>query len=253
MSHQRSKVIIANWKMHKTIAEARAFITSLAMMAISQKTQVGIAAPFTCLAAAAHAAHGSSIEIGAQNVSDKPDGPYTGEISCQMLKDAGATFVIIGHSERRQLFHESDDLVNEKALRALNEGLQVVMCIGETRDQHQQGNTKTVLMNQLVKGLKNFTPQLFQKLIIAYEPIWAIGTHQNAAPEQAQEVHHSIREFLAQEWGKAISQNLILQYGGSVKTDNAHALVAQPDIDGLLVGGASLNFDSFRGILEGVR
>ncbi len=246
----RPTVIVGNWKMNKTIIEARAFIAGLALTAHRPTTQVGVAVPFTMIAAAAEAARGSAIAIGAQNVSDMPDGAFTGEISCAMLKDAGASFVIIGHSERRRLYGENDEIVNRKALSAIAAGLRALVCIGETLEQRKGGSTQAVLAEQLVKGLKGFTPAHFEHLVLAYEPLWAIGTHQTATPEQAQETQHFCREKLAGEWGSDIAAKVVIQYGGSVRTDSAQALLVQPDIDGLLVGGGSLSLESFSKIIQ---
>jgi triosephosphate isomerase len=246
----RPTVIIGNWKMHKTIAESAAFVTSLAFVVRHSSTQVGLAVPYTMITAAADAARGALIAIGAQNVFDAEEGPYTGEISCRMLKDAGASFVIIGHSERRHLFHEDNAWINRKVKRALNDGLRVVLCIGETLEQHQTGKTHAVLHEQLTECLKDVGERQIESLIIAYEPVWAIGTNQTATPEIAQASHHFIRNEIAKKWGKPASERLIIQYGGSVKPENAAALLNEPDIDGLLVGGASLVLDAFVKIIQ---
>ena len=242
----RPTVIIGNWKMNKSIVEARAFIAGLALTGHRASTQVGLAVPFTMLEAAAEAARGSGIAIGAQNVCEAAEGAFTGEISCAMLKDAGASFVIVGHSERRRLYHESDATVNKKTLLALDTGLRVFLCIGETSEQRHAGRAHAVLREQLLKSLNNVKTVQFDQIVLAYEPVWAIGTNQTATAEQAEEAQHFCREAIAKAWNAEVAENLVIQYGGSVRPENAEALLAKPDIDGLLVGGASLSLDSFQ-------
>jgi len=246
----RPTVIIGNWKMHKTIAEATAYVTSLGFVVRNCSNQVGLAVPFTMITAAADAARGTMISIGAQNAYDAEEGAFTGEISCKMLKDAGASFVIIGHSERRQLFHEDNAWINRKIKRVLSDGLRPLLCIGETKDQHENGSTFEVLGKQLSESLADITPQQMETITLAYEPIWAVGTNQTATPEIAQTNHRFIRETIARKWGKPVADRIVIQYGGSVKPENAAALLEQPDIDGFLVGGASLSLDSFVKIIQ---
>jgi triosephosphate isomerase len=246
----RPTVIIGNWKMHKTIAESTAFVTSLGFVVRNCSTLVGLAVPFTMITAAADAARGTMVAIGAQNASDAEEGAFTGEISCRMLKDAGASFVIVGHSERRHLFHEDNAFINRKVKRALSDGLRPLLCIGETGEQHQQGTTHEVLEKQLREGLADVSPQQMESIVLAYEPVWAIGTNKTATPEIAQANHHFIRECVAKQWGKYVADRIVIQYGGSVKPENATALLDQPDIDGFLVGGASLSLDSFVKIIQ---
>lgn len=249
MSHsRRPKVIIGNWKMHKVIAEARSFISGLALSHYS--CQVGIAVPFTMIPAAAEAARGTSIMIGAQNVSEHEEGAFTGEVSCRMVKDAGATFVIVGHSERRHLFHEDDDLVNKKVKRVTASGLKPVMCIGETQQQRHDGKEEEVLHRQLIKGLNGLTASEVEHLILAYEPVWAIGTGQTPSLESVEAAHAYCRKVVASQWGKDTAEHIVIQYGGSVKPDNAQAILALNDVDGLLIGGASLSMESFGKILR---
>jgi len=249
MAHvHRPKVIVGNWKMHKGIAEARSFVTGLALSHFT--SLVGLAVPYTCLSAAAEAARGSAIMIGAQNVSDNEDGPFTGEISSKMLKDTGATFAIVGHSERRQHFHEDDTLVNNKIKRLIESGLRPLMCIGETLEQHQDGKSHQVLHAQLINGFRGLTPGQVEHIIVAYEPVWAIGTGKTASPETVEAAHAYCRKVIASAWGKDTAEHIIIQYGGSVKADNAAALLALSDVDGLLVGGASLALESFTKILH---
>ena len=245
----RPTVITGNWKMNKTIAEARSFISGLALVMSQSKFQVGLAVPYTLLASAVETANKTSIMIGAQNVSNQDQGAYTGEISCGMIKDVGATFSLVGHSERRHLFHENDKVVNEKILNCLKWNIQPIFCIGETLEEHQSGKAYEVLSRQIEQGLKGITQTQVETLVIAYEPVWAIGTNQAATPDVVQETHVFCREIVAKEWGKKAADHVVIQYGGSVTSANAAALLEQNDVDGLLVGGASLTLDSFSKIV----
>lgn len=246
----RTKVIIGNWKMNKTIAEARAFVAGLAAAANNSKCIVGLAVPFTAIAACAQSAKETPIAIGAQNVSQAEEGAFTGEISSIMLKEAGAAFAIVGHSERRRYFHEDDRQVNSKAMRLLSVGLQPVVCIGETLDEHESGLTKEVLSRHLKQSLMEMTPREVSSLIVAYEPVWAIGTGRAASPDDVQAVHAYCRSVVHQIWGGEAASKISILYGGSVTLANADAIAAQPDVDGLLIGGASLSLESFCGIVE---
>ena len=248
MGH-RLPTIIGNWKMNKTVAETRSFISALALSLENSHVKLGLAVPFTSLAAAKEASHGTSMEIGAQSVSEYDDGAYTGEISCEMVKDAGASFSLIGHSERRRLFFENDSVVNKKIKKALESELKVVCCIGETLEENLAGKAREVLKRQLMIGLQGLTLDQVKWLSIAYEPVWAIGSNQAATPDIAQERHSFCRECLEQEWGKNLADLIAILYGGSVNSANAEALLKQSDVDGLLVGGASLSLDSFSKIL----
>lgn len=246
----RPTFIVGNWKMYKTIGEGKAFIKGLASTCAHSSRQIGLAVPFTMISAAVEAAKNSPIAIGAQNVYDAEEGAFTGEISCRMLKDAGSSFVIIGHSERRLLFLEDDQWINRKLKRVLSEKLKAIVCIGETLEQYQQGTTHSVLSSQLKASLHDIGSEQFESVVLAYEPVWAIGTGRTATPEIAQKVHLFCREVVAKIWGSSIAERLIIQYGGSVKPDNAAELLAQPDVDGLLVGGASLSLDAFSKIIQ---
>ncbi|MFA5250524.1 MAG: triose-phosphate isomerase [Parachlamydiales bacterium] len=247
----KKKVLIAgNWKMHKTIEETESFICQLAPEITACDVLVYLAVPFTALKSAAKAAEGSKIIVGAQNMHSEPSGAFTGEISALMLKEAGAEFVLIGHSERRTLFKETDAEVHKKLLRALKDDLQPLLCLGETAQERADGETETVLKGQLEKALKGLSFDLLEKLVIAYEPVWAIGTGQVATPEMAEEVHHFLRKELTGLFGKAASGKIYLLYGGSVKPDNVLALMQKPNIDGALIGGASLEVDSFLKIIQ---
>jgi len=246
----RPTIIVGNWKMHKTIAEAKSFIKDLASTVNRSQVAIWLAVPFTAIQASVEAAAQTKIIVGAQNVHECEFGAFTGEISCDMLKEAGAQFVIIGHSERRNLFHETDDCVNKKIKLALKHGLCPILCIGETLEQHQNRQTHLVLEQQLKEGLKDISRAEMEKLVLAYEPVWAIGTSQTATPEQAETVHKFCREFMSRHCTAEVANKLVILYGGSVKPDNAGALLAEPDVDGLLVGGSSLSVDSFRKIIE---
>ncbi|MEI8125442.1 MAG: triose-phosphate isomerase [Parachlamydiaceae bacterium] len=244
----RSKVVIGNWKMNMSIPEARRFVSGLGL-GVSYKTgQVGLAVPFTMIEAAAEAARGTTISIGGQNASDQDSGAFTGEISSRMLKDAGASFVLIGHSERRRLFHEDDAVLNKKIKLALAAELKPVFCIGETEEQ--SGKAHAVLQAQLINGLKGLKPNDLLHTIIAYEPVWAIGTGKTPTPEVIEEVHAYCRKVVGKEWGEDIAQQVVILYGGSANAENGGIFMAQPDVDGLLVGGASLSLESFNKILS---
>jgi len=247
----RSTLIVGNWKMYKTLAESREYIAHLKPLVKDVKSLVYLAVPFTALHASAEAAKGSKIVIGAQNVSEHAQGAYTGEIAVEMVKEAGAQFVIIGHSERRKYFHEDDAIVNRKVKKVLEQGLQPIMCIGETLEMREKGEAEKVLQHQLLHGLEGVSVSHVAGLIVAYEPIWAIGTGKQATPEIAENTQRFCRGIIAEKWGKAVADKLIILYGGSVKPENAQEILKQPDIDGLLVGGASLSAQSFSQIIEG--
>ncbi len=206
---------------------------------------------FTALHAVGQALKGSKIELGGQNCYVKESGAYTGEISPQMLRDAGCTWTIIGHSERRQYFNESDALLNEKLKFALASGLKVMFCVGETLAERQGGKMNDVLTRQVTDGLKGLSDADFDSVAVAYEPVWAIGTGVTATPEQAEEAHAFVRGLLKAEFGGNISDKVRIQYGGSVKADNARELMAKPNVDGALVGGAALKADGFAAIVKG--
>lgn len=247
----RSTVIAGNWKMYKTIAEAREYIDELKPLVKHVKNLIYLAVPFTALHESSEAAKGSKIVIGAQNVSEHAEGAYTGEIAVQMVKEAGAKFVIIGHSERRKFFHEDDSTVNRKVKKVLEQGLQPVMCIGETLEMREKGETEHVLQRQLLHGLEGISGAHVAEMIVAYEPVWAIGSGKHATPKMAEDAQRFCRGVVEEKWGKAVADKLVILYGGSVKPDNAQEILKQPDIDGLLVGGASLSAQSFSQIIEG--
>ncbi len=205
---------------------------------------------FTVLSAVAEAAAGTNIAVGAQNCYKEENGAFTGELSPQMLKDAGCTWVIIGHSERRHVFGEPDQLLNEKLRYALNQGMNVMFCIGETLDEREGGQMEDVLSRQVGEGLRGLSNGDFQQLALAYEPVWAIGTGKTASPEQAEDAHDFVRGLVRDQFGGTLADNLRIQYGGSVKPDNAGELIAKPNVDGFLVGGAALKADSFAAIVK---
>lgn len=243
-------MVAGNWKMNLISGEAEALMHAL-KQALSDVSAVEIVVCPTAvtLAGVSKAASGSPIAVGAQNCYPKESGAYTGELSPQMLKDVGCTWTIIGHSERRQYFEESDAFLNEKLHFALESGLKVMFCIGETLEEREGGTMEAVLRRQITDGLKGLTDAQFENLAVAYEPVWAIGTGVTASPEQAQEAHAFIRNLVRDLFGDGPADGLRIQYGGSVKPDNAAELIGKPDLDGFLVGGASLKADSFAGII----
>jgi triosephosphate isomerase len=244
-------VIAGNWKMNKTIAEAVAFAAGLrAAYSAPPDREVIIAPPFTALQAVAEAIRGSSILLAAQNLHESEKGAYTGEISAGMLREAGCACVIVGHSERRTLFGEGDALINRKLRTAITAGLKPIFCVGESLRQREAAETETVIERQLKEGLNNFTADDIGTCVIAYEPVWAIGTGKTASPDQAEEVHRFIRAWIAGRYGQERAAALAILYGGSVTPKNIVDLMAQRDINGALVGGASLDVDSFVRIID---
>jgi triosephosphate isomerase len=248
---QRRALIAGNWKMHTTRIEAAALASAVAE---SCRTVVDrdilLAPPFTSLSAVSQALASSTIIVAGQNVCWEEQGAYTGEISPGMLKDAGASAAIIGHSERRQIFGESDALVNQRVAGALKYDLMVILCIGETLDEREADKTFEVLERQVRIGLTGVSAEDMVQLVIAYEPVWAIGTGRTASKEQAQETHAFIRGLVAELYEKDVAEHLRILYGGSVKPTNVDELMAQPDIDGALVGGAALDAESFGRIIN---
>ena len=240
------KVIIAgNWKMNKTASEGRELVEALKEKVSGlSDVEIVVCPPFTSLSAVIEAASGSNIGVGAQNVHWAESGAFTGEISAALLKTTGVKYVIIGHSERRQYFGETDATVNARLKAALQAGLIPIVCVGELLADREAGRTETVLAKQVAEGFAGISPADAEKIIVAYEPVWAIGTGKTATPEIAQAAHKFIRAELAKLFGDA-AQNMRIQYGGSMKPENARELVAQSDIDGGLIGGAALKADSF--------
>ncbi|MDJ0783845.1 MAG: triose-phosphate isomerase [Desulfosarcinaceae bacterium] len=243
---ERTPLIAGNWKMHKTVAEA--LDTTRTLIALTEDVtgvDLMIAPPSVSLAPMAELLTGSRIALGAQNLHWEQQGAYTGELSAQMLASAGCSYVLIGHSERRQYFGETDETVNKRLKAALAADLIPVVCIGETDAQREAGETFSVLDNQVINGLDGLFSDDLGSLVIAYEPVWAIGTGKTASDEQAQEAHRYIRELMDRQFGKALANTVRILYGGSVKPSNVKALMAMPDVDGALVGGASLAAESF--------
>jgi len=246
MSSHRIPLIAGNWKMHKTGTQAAAAAGQLKdRVASASDVEVMIAPTFTALYQVAQMLKGSNIALAAQNLHWETQGAFTGEISTEMLVDAGCSQVIIGHSERRQLFGETDETVNRKIHAAASAGLLPVFCIGETEAQREAGETFSVLDKQVRDGLKGFVFNGSTSLVVAYEPVWAIGTGKTATREQAQEAHAYIRSLLKTLFGETVAETVRILYGGSVKPDNVKALMAMPDVDGALVGGASLDPETF--------
>jgi triosephosphate isomerase len=241
----RRKLIAGNWKMYKTTAEAVALVEAVKRGAAGASGDTLVAPPCTSLVAAVAAAKGSPVAVAAQNMHFEKEGAFTGEVSPTMLKDVGVTHVILGHSERRQYFAETDEGVARKTKAALDNGLLPVSCVGETLAEREAGRTMEVVGRQVDAILNAVTAEEAKKVVIAYEPVWAIGTGKVATPEQAQEVHAFIRQRIAAKHGKAVADVLRILYGGSVKPDNVKGLMALPDVDGALVGGASLKAESF--------
>jgi len=251
MSAKRRSIIAGNWKMNKTTAEAGDLAAKLVPLVSGVKDRdVVLAPPFTALQRVAEAIKGTNIALSAQNLFWEEKGAYTGEISAEMLLDLGCKYVIIGHSERRQHFGETDETVNKKLRQALNKGLLPIVCIGETLMEREAGKVNDVIERQITGGCKGMTAAEMQKVIIAYEPVWAIGTGKTATPEQAEEVHAFIRRKIKSLYGGDVADALRIQYGGSVTPENASLLMAMPDIDGALVGGASLKPESFAALVK---
>jgi len=247
----RKKVMAANWKMYKTPDETRAYFRDfLPMVAGHDRDEIVVCPPYTDVAAAIEAARGSNVAVGVQNVHWKADGAYTGEISAPMLLHLGATHVIVGHSERRQYFGETDDTVNLRLKTALESGLTPICCVGEVLEERDAGATDDVLRRQCTRAFHTISAKKAAKLVVAYEPVWAIGTGKTATPELAAEAHAVIRHEVTKIFGEEFAEQLRILYGGSVKPDNASALMAQEEIDGALVGGASLDPKSFAAIVK---
>jgi triosephosphate isomerase (TIM) len=247
----RKPVMAGNWKMYKTPEETTAFFDVFRpLVAQSTHCEIVICPPFTNLEAAADAARGSRIAIGAQNIGWAREGAFTGEVSGPMISAAGATFVIVGHSERRQYFCETDESVLRRTQAALESGLTPIVCVGEGLEERDAGRTTEVLTRQFAQGITGLAPEQFARIVIAYEPVWAIGTGKTATPEIAADVHRTLREQARARYGKDAADRIRILYGGSVKPDNIKSLMAHPEIDGVLVGGASLVPASFASIVN---
>ncbi len=247
----RTPLVVGNWKMHGGLATARDLAQSVRDgLRRPRGVEVVICPPFTTLAAVAEVLAGSAVGVGAQNCHWEPQGAFTGEISPVMLAELGCRLVLLGHSERRHIFHETDDEINKKVAAALRHGLQPLLCVGETAEERRQGLTFTVVEGQLRAGWAGLSPEDMGRCLLAYEPVWAIGTGVNATPAQAAEVHGCLRGLVSELGSKDLAQTVRVLYGGSVKADNAAAVTQEPDIDGVLVGGASLQVQSFIAIAK---
>ena len=246
----RKPLIAANWKMYKTPADAKEFVASfLPLVADHTRDEIVLCPPFVDIAAVVAATEGSQIHVGGQNMHWQEEGAFTGEISGAMLAAAGCSHVILGHSERRQFCGETDEAVNRKLHAALKQKLTPIVCVGELLDEREAGRTEEILLRQTARALIGIAPMLAREIVIAYEPVWAIGTGKTATPEMAAEAHLTIRSQVARTLGREIADNMRILYGGSVKPENATSLLNQPEIDGALVGGASLDPQSFAKII----
>lgn len=248
----RPKVIAGNWKMNKDLDDSIGLLQGIksASPDFPSGVKVIVCPPFTSLAVAQRVLEGTQIALGAQNMHQEDEGAFTGEISAKMLKSVGCRYVIVGHSERRQYFEESNELINKKARKALASGLVPIICVGETLEEREKDLTEKVVTVQTKGVLKELSAADVEKSIIAYEPVWAIGTGKTATPEQAEQVHQLIRKLIGQLYTWATAEKVVIQYGGSVKPENAKILLSQPNIDGALVGGACLKADSFAQIVK---
>ena len=249
MSHRKA-LFAANWKMYKTPNQAKDFVTAfLPLVQNHTRDEVVLCPPFIDIATVVAATHDSHVHVGGQNIHWQEEGAFTGETSAAMLVAGGCSHVILGHSERRQFFGETDETVNQKLHAALKHKLVPIVCVGELLAEREGDKTEEVLLRQTTQGLANITPELAHPIVIAYEPVWAIGTGKTATPEMAAEAHEIIRGQVAQLLGKAVAEKMRILYGGSVKPENAASLLSQPEIDGALVGGASLDPQSFAKIV----
>jgi triosephosphate isomerase len=251
MNAKRRPIIAGNWKMNKTTVEARDLAARLVPLVSGVLDRdIVLAPPFTSLLAVADTIKGTNLALSAQNLFWEDKGAFTGEISAEMLLDLGCKYVIIGHSERRQFFGETDETVNRKVRQALNKGLHPIVCVGELLSEQEAGKANDVIDRQVTGALKGVTAAEMQKLVIAYEPVWAIGTGKTATPDQANEIHAFIRNKVKSMYNADVAGDLRIQYGGSVTPDNVSQLMAKPDIDGALVGGASLKPESFAALVN---
>lgn len=246
----RQSIVAGNWKMHKTSTEAEALVRALRPLVEGANAEVVVCPPFTALERVGDLLPGTNIVLGAQNVYWESEGAFTGEIAPAMLKDLSVGYVVVGHSERRQFFGELDETVGRRAVATLKAGMRAIICVGESLEEREAGQTEAVVLRQLKAGVENLDSGDTSNIVIAYEPVWAIGTGKVATPEQAQEVHSILRAFLAERFGEDAARTLRIQYGGSVKPENAAELLSQPDIDGALVGGASLKAEAFAAIVK---
>lgn len=246
----RKHIVAGNWKMNLDAAESQALIEALKTKELSSDVRVAIATPAVHLAAAVNQTAGTKIDVSAQNMHQATSGAYTGEISAPMLKSIGVNTTLLGHSERRAYFHETDALLAEKVNTALENGMEIIFCFGEELDERKSGSHFDVVSSQLRNALFHLDASQWSKIVLAYEPVWAIGTGETASPAQAQEMHAHIRSVLTAQYDDALAQRISILYGGSVKPANAQEIFAKPDVDGGLIGGASLNADDFAAIVN---
>ena len=245
----RKPIIAGNWKMNKTPSEARELVSALIPLVKDAKCDVVVCTPAVDFAAVSEVIKGTNIKLGAENMHWKESGAYTGELSAAMLKESGVEYVILGHSERRQYFGETDATVNQRVLAAVKAGLTPIICVGEKKEEREAGYTNALVTYQTQIALSGLTADEVKHVVIAYEPVWAIGTGKTATADQAQEIHAFIRKTIADKYGKEVAENTSILYGGSCKPSNAAELFAKPDVDGGLIGGAALKADSFMGII----
>lgn len=248
----RKKVVAGNWKMYKDKSETIKLISGLKekLSKFNSNVEVIVFPPFTSIETSKELLKGSVIHLGAQNMYSEDEGAFTGEISAKMLKSFGVEYVILGHSERRAIFGEDDKMINKKVLKAVSVGLRPIFCIGETLEERENNKTFDVVARQLIEGLSSISNEHLNEIIVAYEPVWAIGTGKTATPSQAEEVHKYLRKLIEEKFGRSFSEFMRILYGGSVKPDNAKELFSQPNIDGGLIGGACLKVDSFYDIIN---
>jgi len=247
---KRTPIIAGNWKMHNTITEAAALVTAIAKAGNKNNAEIIVAPSYTALHIATRLTKDTGIQVAAQDIHWEDKGAFTSAVSPVQAKDAGATITLIGHSERRSVFGDTNEILNKKVAAALRHGLKVIFCVGETLQEREAGQTLSVIEKQLKNGLSGFSEEQLSGIIIAYEPVWAIGTGKTATPEQAQEVHQAIRAYLAKTYSENFAQATRILYGGSVKDSNVDEIMAQPDVDGALVGGQSLIAEKFARIIN---
>ena len=251
MDKERKLIIAGNWKMNKTVAEGLDLVAGIKRdLSNVKEVDIVVCPPFTALSEVSKAILNTNVRLGAQNMSEHNSGAFTGEIAAGMLKEFSVRYVILGHSERRQYQKESDDLISKKAIAAHGASLKPIVCVGETLAEREAGKTEKVLATQVRGSLAGLSQQQMEETVVAYEPVWAIGTGQTATTEQAQEVHLFVRRLLGEIFGETVARRVRIQYGGSVKPSNARELMSQPDVDGALVGGASLEVRSFADIVK---
>lgn len=249
----KKKFIAGNWKMNTTVSEGVHLVNELlATYKDYSRARLAVAVPFTHLSEIGKLVNGTSIELAAQNMNENEKGAFTGEISASMLKELGVKLVIIGHSERRHIFGETDETIAKKVKAVLDNGFECILCVGETKEERESGNLESVIERQVMSALKQLSKDEMKRVIIAYEPVWAIGTGLTASKEDAENVHKYIRSLVEKQFGKDSAEAIVIQYGGSVNGDNAAELLSMEDIDGALVGGASLTYNKFSAIIDKV-